>query len=334
MLIIGKTIILLMIEIIIEYMFGTFLVKACTKRDGNILLNLLMGFMGYQALFQIVSLTFTLTTSILHHVTMVWVCLLFVTILMSVIFVKHIMAIQINKLFEQIKTYKNYALIVMFIVIVFCYYVSINGEHNDDAQYYIGLMTTSVGTDTLFKYNVYNGCPGEALYLRRALTTFEIHAAVISQISGIHPIIIARVFRASQNALLTSAAIFLCSNKLFWRKEEDAIQKSSLAVVVFWLLQLLFADTIYAPAYFLLNRAYEAKAFTANMIVLLGLYLCTWWIRVRDNKILLLIIVFVWSSLAIATSALMVVAAECMIFFVAFLLWRILGRKKRNVNAN
>lgn len=329
MILIGKTLLLLVFELIIEYLFGTMLSKLVLKKASNPGMNLLVGFMAYQALFQVLSLAVTLTTGVLHHLTFAWCVCLLVVVPLSIWVGKDIVKQQFLEVIQIVKRHKMLVLLTVGVVVAFCYYVSINGERNADAQYYIALMTTSIETDSLFRYNVYTGLEMESLYLRRALATFEIHSAVLSQLCGIHPLLVARIFRVCQNVILTSVAVLLCSKTLFWRKEKDGVEKALLTLIVFWMVQIPLANTIYATATFLLYRAYEAKAFTANFVVLFGLYLCIKLLRERSIRVLIFVGIFLWGCMALSTSALVVAGVECglLLLPVWFVQW--IGRRKQ-----
>jgi len=302
---------LLALELIIEYFFGAMLTKILLKKDTNPGMNLLVGFMAYQVLFQMLTLVVVCTTRVLHHLSIVWIVSLVILVPMSYRLGRNVFKEQMNACITLIKRNRGCFMLCTLVVLSFVYYTCINGEINEDSTYYIGLIATSVETDSLFKYNAYTGMEMESFYLRRALATFEIHSAVISQIFGVHPLIIARIFRASQNVLLTSVAVLLCSKTLFWEKEEEGMTKAMLATVVFWLLQLPFAHTIYTPARFLLYRTYEAKAFTANCVVLFGLYLCVRLLRERNIGHLILLGIYLWGCIALSTSATLVAFAIC-----------------------
>lgn len=329
MFLILKTVVLLILELIIEYLFGALIVKLLIKREIHPLAKLLIGFFAGQALFQIVALGFIFTTGVLHHLTITWGVLLLVIAVTALVLEKDVLMHQLNRCIGWLSAHKGMCLFTTLVVLAFCYYVSVNGESNEDARYYIALMTTSVDTDSMFRNNVYNGYYTESLYLRRVLVTFEIQGAVLSQMTGIHPLLIARIFRANQNVILTSAAVYLCSKSLLWKKEEESTDKALLSVGIFWILQLAFADTIYTPAAFVLYRAYEAKAFTAYFIVLTGLYLCTKLLEEKDKRILLLIGIFLWGSVAVSTSAMLVAMAECAVLMIPVWMMRLIGKKKQ-----
>lgn len=307
---------LLVLELIIEYFFGTMITKILLKKDTNLGMNLLVGFVAYQVLFQILALAVVCTTRVLHHLSIVWVVSLVILVPMSCWFGRNVFKKQMNACIALIKRNRGSFMLCALVVLAFVYYTCINGEISEDSTYYIGLIATSVETDSLFKYNAYTGMEMESFYLRRALATFEIHSAVISQIFRIHPLIVARIFRASQNVLLTSVAVLLCSKSLFWRKEENGVAKAMLTTVVFWVLQLPFAHTIYTPARFLLYRTYEAKAFAANFVVLFGLYLCVRLLRERNIGHLIIIGIYLWGCVALSTSAALVAFVICGVMLI------------------
>jgi len=335
MLMICKALVLLILELIIEYFFGTMLSKLLLKREANMGFSMLIGFMAYQAMFQVFSLAVTLTTGVLHHLTFIWSGVILLTVAISIWYGRDIVKKQVTECINIVKRYKGAVAVSILVVIAFCWYVSINGESNDDATYYIALMTTSIETDSLFKYNVYTGIDVESLYLRRALATFEIHSSVVAQITRIHPLIIARIFRACQNVILTGVAAALCGYTLLWRKEDDAIEKVLMTTNVFYVLQFPFSNTIYTPATFFLYRAYEAKAFSANLIVLTGLYLCVQILREKNYRYFLLLIVFWWGSAALSTSALVIAVVDSGLLLIPVWLQRgIAKRKQEKLHAN
>ena len=307
---------LLIVELLIEYFGGAMLTKILLKKEGNAGMNLLTGFVAYQVLFQIFALGIVCTTKVLHHLSILWIVSLSILVPLSIWYGRNIFSRQIYEIISFIKKNKGICVVGFVVVLVFLYFICINGEINEDSSYYIGLIATSVQTDTLFQYNAYTGMEMESFYLRRALSTFEIHSAVLCQVLKFHPLILARIFRASQNVLLTSVAVMMCGKTVFWKDQKDGMKKAVLTVMVFWILQLPFAHTIYTPARFLLYRAYEAKAFAANVVVLFGGYLCVKVLQERNIGYIILLGIYLWGSIAMSTSAAIVAAVTCGIMLI------------------
>ena len=67
------------------------------------------------------------------------------------------------------------------------------GHINDDDAYYVATATTSVQTDTLFKYSAMTGTDeiDEQYLMRYRLGPFPIYYAIMSKVIDIHPAIVA-----------------------------------------------------------------------------------------------------------------------------------------------
>lgn len=139
-----------------------------------------------------------------------------------------------------------------------CYYVSINGEMNDDSTYYIGLINTTLTSGRLYKFNAYTGEQVHSLYLRRALVTFDINTAVACKIYHIHPLVITRITRASLNMILTAGAVYLIGRNLF-QEEKDAFWKAGTFTCIALACNFLFDNTIYTSAAFCYTELMREK---------------------------------------------------------------------------
>ena len=128
MLVIVKAVLVLVLELIIEYLFGTMLVKLLLKRNIHPLVNVLIGFMGYQALFQVLSLAVTFTTGILHHLSFIWFVVSVGITISALLVCKKVAAEHIQQAISVFRKHKAVCSAVLAVMIIFCYYVSINGE--------------------------------------------------------------------------------------------------------------------------------------------------------------------------------------------------------------
>ena len=212
-----------------------------------------------------------------------------------------------------------------------CYYVSINGEMNDDSTYYIGLINTTLTSGRLYKFNAYTGEQVHSLYLRRALVTFDINTAVACKIYHIHPLVITRITRASLNMILTAGAVYLIGRNLF-QEEKDAFLKAGTFTWIALACNFLFDNTIYTSAAFLLHRAYEGKAYAGNMLLLFTIYLCILYIRQRDKWNCIYLILTLWACIAISSSAIMVTGAACGVLLIPVVFEKLIRRIKRDKN--
>jgi ABC-type iron transport system FetAB permease component len=111
-----------------------------------------------------------------------------------------------------------------------------------------------------------------------------------------------------------------------WKDSTEKFVRSCYLVDLYLVFQLIYAGTYSSSASFLLFRAYEGKALAANFLVLFTMYLCAEFIRNRERKYILLLFLALWSAAAISSSAIVVIAAEVMIFLAAYAIKELVGR--------
>lgn len=330
MLMVIKALAVLGIELVVSYLGGVLCNKCVLKRDTGLAEDTIIGFFLYQILCQIMTLGCYFTGNSVHVLAYAWIAVGVIVSVISMLVARKKIIPDIKCAKQQFQSCGKWGLGVLLVLLAFSYYVSINGETNADSQYYIGLINTTAATDTLYQYNVYNGYESNSFYIRRALATFECHSAILCQIFDIHALVLARVMRALQNVILTAGAVSLLGRMLFEKSEKRNAKICGL-VILFYMLQPIYACNIYTNANFLLHRAYEGKAFTANVILLFVSYLTIRFIGSWKMRDLVAICLVWWGSIAISSSALILVPVlGILIIAPAFVikLWRKQGRKK------
>lgn len=320
-----RAILALVIEFVTDYVLGTLINSKIIRIKDNILVNTFLGFFAYQALMQGMTLLTYLMDGELHDLANVWCIIVGIITIVGMLLCRKAVYEDYRQIKALVKNNGMYFGAMAAVIILACLFVATNGETNADSSYYIALINTTVTTDSLFDYNVYTGQHVESFYLRRALATFEIHSAVLCRIYGVHALVMARIMRACQNVLLTSAGVYLCGTMLFRKEREKVYGKACALVMAFWALQPAFTETIYTTSTFLLNRAYEGKAFTANAIAIFVLYFTVKCVKTRKKRYLLLLALIVWGSTAVSASAMIMVPVECVVVLLATyfaLIWR------------
>ena len=201
-----KAIGILLLQIIIYYLFGTMFELFCRKKHG-VVFKEISGFLVYQVLFQICALPMIKADQTLARLAVLWGVIVITCCIGTAIFCRERIAEDIEMIIKAFFRHKVWFLLMGCFLFAMCYYVSINGEMNDDSTYYIGLINTTLTSGRLYKFNAYTGEQVHSLYLRRALVTFDINTAVACKIYHIHPLVITRITRASLNKILTAGAV-------------------------------------------------------------------------------------------------------------------------------
>ena len=325
-----KAIGILLLQIIIYYLFGTMFELFCRKKHG-VVFKEISGFLVYQVLFQICALPMIKADQTLARLAVLWGVIVITCCIGTAIFCRERIAEDIEMIIKAFFRHKVWFLLMGCFLFAMCYYVSINGEMNDDSTYYIGLINTTLTSGRLYKFNAYTGEQVHSLYLRRALVTFDINTAVACKIYHIHPLVITRITRASLNMILTEGAVYLIGRNLF-QEEKDAFWKAGTFTCIALACNFLFDNTIYTSAAFLLHRAYEGKAYAGNMLLLFTIYLCILYIRQRDKWNCIYLILTLWACIAISSSAIMVTGAACGVLLIPVVFEKLIRRIKRDKN--
>ncbi len=323
---IGKALLLLVFDLVFCYLFGTLINNKIWKKQENSIENTLIGFFAQQAVFQVLALAVYWKTAILHHLSILWAGTVLLIVGVTFLFARKHVKKGIQNLIFIVQQNRQIVLLGLFVMGLTAFYVATHGVADDDAMYYIGLVNTTASTDRIYQYNVYTGEVMSAMYGRRALVTFEIQSAVYAQICNLHALLVTRIFRACENVILTGFAVYLCGTQLFY-KAVDREKKSVLLMIFYFLMQPMFANTIFTPATFLLRRGYEGKAFTANVIAIFVLYQIVRVLRTNQKKEIVLLLLICWGSVAVSTSAIVLCASEVAAIGVFSYVGLLIGRK-------
>lgn len=225
-----KAIGILLLQIIIYYLFGTIFELFCRKKHG-VVFKEISGFLVYQVLFQICALPMIKADQTLARLAVLWGVIVITCCIGTAIFCRERIAEDIAMIIKAFFRHKIWFLLMGCFLFAMCYYVSINGEMNDDSTYYIGLINTTLTSGRLYKFNAYTGEQVHSLYLRRALVTFDINTAVACKIYHIHPLVITRITRASLNMILTAGAVYLIGRNFFRKRRMHSGRQEHLPVL-------------------------------------------------------------------------------------------------------
>jgi hypothetical protein len=327
MAIIIRALVVLLLDLFICYLCGRLFLQLFYKKLEHPFSDVLMGFLLLQIGFEVLTLLFFWRGGGLAGLSYTWLAVVLILCIVSWI---KVMTAKREKEKKLPRHEIRIVILTLLVVVGFCYYVSVNGQVNDDSRYYIALVNTTLNTKTLFRYNPYNGIEGGARLARRAVTTFEIHSAMLCFLFRIPALVVTRIMRASQNVILTSMAVYLCGKQILFRKDDNAIQKSCKLVIVNLLLQMIFAGTAYTSATFLLFRSYEGKAFAANALAIYTLYICAEIMRQKQKRNFLFVIILIWGAVAISTSGMVVISIEAALLLISFALTQMVRKRMEN----
>lgn len=233
------------------------------KRKNTWIENLVLGFFLYFSFFQILAFPLILLKQHLSLLTWLWlVTIAIVFIIALLILYKEIRGKQ-TKEHKRIEKSNVACWCVMAVIVAFfCYFTAIGNYWGWDTAFYIGTVSTTVDTDTMYLINGESGIMETTLPLRYAMSCFYMNSAVFCKITGITAVYFQKYVMGTLCVILYFCVLYLIGQALF----EKNMMKTTGFLVGAAILNLFFVSE-YTTSQFLLLRAYEAKAYCANVVL-------------------------------------------------------------------
>lgn len=182
--------------------------------------------------------------------------------------------------FKILKDMPN-VILVFVILLIIQIYVPVRYMHTDlDDSYYVATTTTTIETNTIFKFDSYTGDTEYSKRpLRYSLSGLTIYFATLSEILDIHPTILQHTIWPAVAVVLEFSVYALIGNKLFKRDKE----KLSYFLVFLSVTYVFGFISLYTNFTFFGYRSWQGKALIANFIIPL-VWLCYMYCA-ENNKI-------------------------------------------------
>ncbi len=225
--------------------------------------NLVLGFFIYFALFQLFALPLILLKQHLTLLMVLWLAVVAIVLILGFIVLYKEMKGERRKKKNLIKSRQIMCYLAMAVLVLFfCYFTAIQNYWGWDTAFYIGTISTTVDTDTMYLINGESGAAEKVLPLRYALSGFYMNSAVFCKITGITAVYFQKYVMGTLCVLLYFSILYLVGQALF----EKSITKTAGFLWAAGILNLFFVSE-YTTSQFLILRAYEAKAYCANVII-------------------------------------------------------------------
>lgn len=288
----------LVLEFAAFFCLGNFLMRKMKMRE-EASLALVLGYILYFSLFEVLAVPMVLSWVPLHVLSTVWALLLLVLIIFSVAVFRKQWLCQIKGISNIFKEHGPLLILVATVILLQCAIVVFYQDTTVDAAYYVGTVSTSLYTDTLGRYNPYTGLIYETFQARYLFSTYPMHNAAWCKILGMHPIVQAKIVMPIFNVLVANLIIYHIGKRLFrgGKKQADLM-------VCFVCLMQLFTYTVYTPGFFFFTRNYEGKSILANIVFPLVLYCSIWfWQHPKNRNVWLVLFLISIGGVAISGSS-------------------------------
>lgn len=260
-----KGIIALIALFIVPELIGLFITYFFNKEKGNVILSFILGYLFELALCQILTIPFIYAKAKFTTLEFVfWGILTIISIASLIINRKRFKDI-FKELFNNLKKAPKVLLIITVILIALQLYALIVYSHGDDDDaFYVATATTSVQTNTIFKYAAQDGEDyGDNLPLRYVLGPFPVYVALLSNIVQVHPAIFAHCAMPILFIPIVYMVYYLLGEFLFNENKKH----SMLFVILLCILNVWGNYSSRTNFSFLLFRIWQGKAILANLIL-------------------------------------------------------------------
>ncbi len=274
-------------------------------RTKSLVFTEIFGFFIYYGVFQIAALPLILMKKSVTLLSEIWVLACLAAIAVFVIF------FIIKKPWQAWKHRKTsvkwqtvlLAAIVVAALVIFAVYAALLAEESWDSAYYMGTLSTSLYTDTMYQFNGTTGIKEQYLDFRYALSSFYMQTVVMAKWTGLPAYALQR-FVMKPLAIFLSGMVYYLIGMLIFHRDR---QKSLYTVLFSILVNLIFVSE-FSSAKFLVVRGYEAKGYCAN-VVLPAVIFCMLllWYRKKRKKLWQILFLVNFATVPVSMSSLFIV---------------------------
>lgn len=289
----------LLLESMIFMAAGTLLTKAL-KIKTDISLTFVLGYLVYFSVFELFFVPMTLLWVSLTRACIVWAMVIGITcVCAGILWIRGRSLRKKKQMSEIIRTHSIFLAGVAVVILLQCLIVVFYEDTTIDAAYYVGTVTTSVYTDTLGRYNPYNGALLKSFQARYIFSAYPMNNAVWSKFLGIHPIVQSKIVMSCINVIAANLIVYQIGKRLF-----DGNRKKADLMLIFTCVLQLFCGSIYSAGTFFFTRSYEGKAILANVAIPAVLMCAIWFLQeTKEKTVWIVVFITAVSALTFSGSA-------------------------------
>lgn len=298
----------LIFQLLVFLCAGSILRKIRGKENYSLSSTMLLGYFVYFSLFEILCLVNEFTLAPLSTLSLESAVLMAAIVIAGMICGLPSWGKSLWTLKSRLKMHGFWALILVAAAIASIVFVMLYSDASSDADYYAGMVSTSVYTNTIGRFDPTCGAYLKVFKSRYAFSCYPFHNAVIAQLFKIPPVVQTRTVMSAVNMGMSLIAAYLLGRVLFTGRAAKGgkirpidgglsaqSRRNADRFVLFVLVLHLVSSTIYLPGIFLYTRTYEGKALIVNIVLPCVLALCA--AMYRDGRSVMMRDLF-WINLA------------------------------------
>ena len=276
--------------LVIPELLGLLFTKFMTEKN-NLCFSLIIGYIVEISTFEILYLPIYYLNASFKMLFYTWIILMLVLSGLAIIFTyKSIIEIFQNLKNSIIEAPKVLTIVFVLLVALQVYYpVRYMQIIDPDDAFYLSTVNITIETNSLFKYNAYDGSQYTERPLRYCLSGLCAYYAVMSEILQIHPAIFTHTIWPAIIIPIEYLIYIFIAKKLFNNDKE----KNLYFMILLAIIHIFGYVSIYMDFSFFAYRSWQGKALIGNFIIPLIWLNCFYCIEERNkvvNWLLLLLI--------------------------------------------
>ena len=300
---------------IISIILGFGVLKLDKKRNKNILLALILGLFVELLLFEALSIPMTFLKCSFTMLKNIWAIGVLILSIISIVFNRNDCKEIWSQNFEEFKKMPKILTILFLILLAIQCYYPFKYMHEDfDDSNFVAKATIAIDTNSLFVYddagNEYKEFP-----TRTVLSQFPHYTAVISDLSDIHPTIMAHTIFPVVFVVIAYAFYYVFGMALFKKNQVKTLVFLNVLSLIF-----IYGDySRYTNFVRLLYRVWQGKSILANLTLPFIWYVFIEYIGKENNKFGWLILFLALSgSITLSSMALILPVITTLVLIVIY----------------
>ena len=288
---------ILVIFFIVPTLLGL-LITNFMKEKNNVFFGFVLGIITEFASFEIIYLLMYFMSYSLKILELAWLLIILIMCVISII----INAKRSKEIFKsQIKLIKSLPITILLFILLISIQMYFPARYmqivDPDDAFYVASVTTTIETNSLFKYNPYDGTEYQEMPLRYSLSGLFAYFATISEFLDIHPAIVMHTIFPPIIILSEYIVYALLANKLFNGNKE----KVSYFLIILATIHIFGYISIYTNFSFFAYRSWQGKSLIANFCLPLEWLMYLYCIENSNKVIYWLNLLFVMISACFVT---------------------------------
>ena len=300
---------------------GSMIQKMRGKKDFSLSGALLLGYVVYFSLFEVICLVCEVALAPLSRLSVIMMTVGTAFMLGGVVYCWRSWLFRVRSLKRRLRAHGWLLAVVIVLTLAVCFFALIYTDDSADSDFYVGMASTALYTNTIGRFDPTNGRLLKAINPRYAYALYPIHNAVVADLFHIPAIVAARSVMSVINALVSCLSYYKLGRILFAQKTDRNLTAEETGRMGDQgsALQIRKTDVFTILLLLLFTRTFEGKHLIVNMVVPLAAAACVAVFRgipedAREQRfvfenLFFLLLAGVCFSASVSVPALMIAAA-------------------------